>query len=186
MTIPNGLPAGPGRHAYPASARRHAPAPARSPARTAAPDDAARPAEPGARVRAISVQQPWAFAIARGGKPVSNQPAPTAYRGPVLVHASMRVDLKACDSPLVRAAGWDPRDPLATIGAVIAAAELTDVCSAAAHGDCGCGPWADPGAHHWRLGDVRPLPRPIVALGRLGLWEPAPHLVAAVHAMLSV
>lgn len=140
-------------------------------------------------MQAMSVQQPWAFAIARGGKTVSNQSLATPYRGPLLVHASMRVDLKACDSPLIQAAGWDPRDPLATIGAVIAVADLEDVCSArgprAAGGACDCGPWAEPGHHHWRLANVRALPRPIVALGRPDLWEPKASLVAEVTAMFT-
>lgn len=137
-------------------------------------------------MQAMSVQQPWAFAIARGGKTVSNQAAPTAYRGPLLIHASMRVDLKACDSPLVQAAGWDPRDPLATLGAVIAVARLDEVCSAAVRGEpCDCGPWADPSSHHWRLADIQALPRPIVALGRPELWEPKPTLVAEVELMLA-
>lgn len=137
-------------------------------------------------MQAMSVQQPWAFAIARGGKTVSNQTLPTAYRGPLLIHASMRVDLKACDSPLVQSAGWDPRDPLATIGAVIAVADLDRVCSAAAGGGaCDCGPWSERGTHHWRLTSVRALPRPIVALGRPGLWEPKPTLVTEVTAMFA-
>ncbi|RSN63905.1 MULTISPECIES: hypothetical protein [Actinomadura] len=149
-------------------------------------------------MQAISVQQPWAFAIARGGKSVSNQGAPTAYRGPLLIHASMRVDLSACDSPLVQAAGWDPRDPLAAIGAAIAVADLAAVCSATvgpAGGPsgrprggadaCACGPWAEPGRHHWHLADVRALPRPIVALGRTDLWEPSASLVAEVETMLT-
>ena len=137
-------------------------------------------------MQAISIQQPWAFAIARGGRAISNQPMPTAYRGPLLIHASMRVDLKACDSPLIRAAGWDPSDPLATIGAAIAMAELDAVCSAAPRGEsCDCGPWAEPGAYHWRLTSVRALPRPIVALGRPGLWEPSETLMSKVRTMLS-
>ncbi|MFC6885074.1 MULTISPECIES: hypothetical protein [Actinomadura] len=137
-------------------------------------------------MQAISVQQPWAFTIARGAKPVSNQGLPTAYRGPLLIHASMRVDLTACDSPLVQAAGWDPSDPLAAIGAVIAVADLEGVCSAAASGGaCDCGPWAAPGLHHWRLANVRALPRPIVALGRTDMWEPKPALVAEIKAMFS-
>ncbi|MFD0899961.1 ASCH domain-containing protein [Actinomadura sediminis] len=139
-------------------------------------------------MQAISVQQPWAFAIARGGKSVSNQGAPTAYRGPLLIHASMRVDLSACDSPLVQAAGWDPRDPLAAIGAAIAVADLAAVCSATVDGGtdgCACGPWAEPGMHHWHLADVRALPRPIVALGRTDLWEPSASLVAEVETMLT-
>lgn len=137
-------------------------------------------------MQAMSVQQPWAFAIARGGKTVSNQSAPTAYRGPLLIHASMRVDLKACDSPLIRSAGWDPRDPLATIGAIIAVADLDDVCSAGAPGaSCDCGPWAEPGSHHWHLTAVRALPRPIVALGRTDLWQPTPTLVNEVNTMFA-
>ncbi|WP_018656745.1 hypothetical protein [Actinomadura flavalba] len=133
-------------------------------------------------MRAISVQQPWAFAIARGAKTVSNRPEPTSYRGPVLVHASMRVDLTACDSALVRSAGWDASDPLATIGAVIALAELTAVCPGS---PCECGPWADAGAFHWTLDDVRPLPRPVVALGRTDLWEPSASLVTTIRTMLA-
>ncbi len=136
-------------------------------------------------MQAMSVQQPWAFAIARGGKTVSNQGLPTAYRGPLLVHASMRVDLKACDSPLIRAAGWDPRDPLATIGAVIAVADLDDVCSAR-DGSCDCGPWSERGFHHWHLTGVRPLPRPIIALGHPGLWEPHPTLLTEVNTMFAL
>jgi hypothetical protein len=149
-------------------------------------------------VQAISVRQPWAWAIARGHKTVSNQSFPTVYRGPLLVHASMRVDLRAGDSPLMHTAGWDPGDPLATLGAAVASAELDDVCSASvrdpardaaqggdhADGRCPCGAWAEPGVYHWRLSNVHPLPRPVVALGRLGLWQPPPALVADVEAML--
>jgi hypothetical protein len=140
----------------------------------------------GVRVQAISVQQPWAFAIARSGGTIANQGFPTAYRGPLLVHASMRVDLKACDHPLIQAAGWDPNDPLATIGAVIAVAELDDVCSASVHGTpCDCGPWAERGAHHWRLINIRALPRPVVALGRTDLWKPPHTLLTKVESMLT-
>ncbi|TNY36481.1 hypothetical protein [Thermomonospora catenispora] len=137
-------------------------------------------------MQAISVRQPWAFAIARGVKTVYNHPRPIAYRGPLLIHASMRVDLGSCDSPLIRSAGWDPRDPLATLGAVIALAELSEVCEEATRGrDCDCGPWAEPSACHWRLTNVRALPRPIVALGRMEPWQPRPSLVEEVHQMLA-
>ncbi|MEV4253750.1 hypothetical protein AB0J52_11345 [Spirillospora sp. NPDC049652] len=137
-------------------------------------------------MRAISVRQPWAFAMVRAGNGVFNHGSPTAYRGPVLVYASLRVDLGACDSPLILGAGWDPGDPLATVGAVIAVAGIEDVCSGAVlDGSCGCGPWAQPEAHHWRLADVAPLPRPVVALGKVGLWEPSATLVAEVQAMLA-
>jgi len=95
----------------------------------------------------------------------------------------MRVDLSACDDPQIRAAGWDPNDPLAAMGAIIAVAELTDVCAEGAA--CQCGPWAVPGEYHWKLEAVQALPRPIVALGWMGgLWEAPPSLVVNVRAML--
>jgi hypothetical protein len=37
---------------------------------------------------AISIRQPWAFAIIHGGKDIENRTWRTKYRGPVLVHAS--------------------------------------------------------------------------------------------------
>lgn len=137
-------------------------------------------------MRAISIKQPWSWAIARGHRTVSNQAVPTSYRGRLLVHASMGVDLSSCDSALIRAAGWDPADPLATLGAVIAVAELTKVCSAGAdRGRCECGPWAEQDAYHWRLSEVRALPRPVASLGWVGLWEPKATLVADVMALMA-
>jgi hypothetical protein len=137
-------------------------------------------------VRAISIKQPWAWAVARGHRKISSQMMSTAYRGPLLVHAAMRVDLGSCHSPLLRAAGWDPQDPLATLGTVIAVAELADICTAEVEGTrCDCGPWAEPGTYHWRLTEVRALPRPMVSLGWLGLWEPQTTLVTDVLAMLA-
>lgn len=57
------------------------------------------------------------------------------------------------------------------LGAVVAVVELTDICEP--DSSCDCGPWAEPGAYHWRFSDVRPLDRPVVALGRAsGLWTP--------------
>ncbi|WP_106402082.1 ASCH domain-containing protein [Actinocorallia populi] len=134
-------------------------------------------------MQAISVRQPYAWAVARGHRRLSNQPEPTSYRGTLLIHAAMRVDLDSCGLPRVRAAGWDPSDPLATLGAAIAVAELTDVCDGGSA--CACGEWAKPGECHWRLEGVRPLRRPIVALGRQGgLWTVQPSLAAEVKAML--
>ena len=39
---------------------------------------------------ALSIQQPWAEAILRGYKPVENRTWFTSYRGPLLIHASLR------------------------------------------------------------------------------------------------
>ena len=155
----------------------------------------------------LSVRQPWAWAIARGRKRVENRTWAPSYRGPVAIYASMRVDLHAAESPVLWFAGWDPDDPVAAIGGIVAIVTLADVCSAAINGeDCDCGEWADPNAFHWRLTDPQPLARPVVSIGRAGhmtdvipvraigqpgapaeesqtaLWEPGPAVVAEVTA----
>lgn len=45
----------------------------------------------------ISVQQPWAWAIVNGFKPIENRSWPTRFRGPLLVHAGKKYDEGAFD-----------------------------------------------------------------------------------------
>ena len=71
-------------------------------------------------MRALSVRQPWAWAIARGHKAILNRGRDTGFRGLVAVHSSLRIDLEASDSRLIRAVHWDPGDPAATIGGIVA------------------------------------------------------------------
>lgn len=40
---------------------------------------------------ALSVRQPWAFSILHGGKDIENRSWPTRFRGPVLIHAGLRM-----------------------------------------------------------------------------------------------
>lgn len=137
--------------------------------------------------KALSVRQPWAWAVARGHKDVENRSWTTTYRGKLLVHASMRVDLRACESALIREAGWSADDPLAAIGAIVAVVEIHEVCAASIEADdvrCACGAWAAPGHYHWQLVAQRPLHHPVLATGRLGLWQPSDELLAAVDAAI--
>jgi hypothetical protein len=39
-------------------------------------------------VKALSIRQPWAWAIIHAGKDVENRTWSTSYRGPVLIHAA--------------------------------------------------------------------------------------------------
>jgi hypothetical protein len=39
-------------------------------------------------MKALSLQQPWAWLILHGGKDIENRTWSTRYRGPVLIHAS--------------------------------------------------------------------------------------------------
>ena len=140
-------------------------------------------------MRAVSVRQPWAWAIARGYQPVLNGAADTGYRGPVAIHASFRVDLESFESDVVRRAvstAWDPADPAAAIGGIVAVVSLAGVCAAATSGaPCGCGAWARPSAYHWRLAGPRPLRWPVLAVGQAGLWELAPAVAGGVARLLA-
>ena len=42
-------------------------------------------------MRAMTVQQPWAWAIIHGGKNVENRSQPWSYRGPLAIHAGSRL-----------------------------------------------------------------------------------------------
>jgi hypothetical protein len=143
-------------------------------------------------VHALTVQQPWAYAITVGAKTVENRTWTTRYRGPLLIHAGKTVDVAAFGLRLIRelaqaqalAADLSPTMTTARFerlltpaghvrGGFVAATTLTDV-----HQDTGtcCGPWAARShpAHlpiyHWTLADTRPIDPPLGAAGRQGLW----------------
>lgn len=70
-------------------------------------------------VVALSIRQPWLDLILQGRKTVEVRSWKTNYRGPLLLHASRKVDLRACT-----AYGYHPRD-LET-GGILGVAELED------------------------------------------------------------
>jgi hypothetical protein len=112
-------------------------------------------------MKALSVKQPWAWAILQGGKDVENRTWPTSYRGPLLIHAA-RVD-----SP----GGWGYLDHLGLTlpvdpptGGIIGVVDVVDCV----HGYPS--PWALEGYWHWVL--ANPRARPFRRCpGRLGLFE---------------
>lgn len=85
-------------------------------------------------MKALSVRQPWAWAIVEGYKPVENRSRDIvgAYRGPVLIHAG-REDAGPESWHAVRALladdGHDPDDLPETLplGGIVGRAEIADV-----------------------------------------------------------
>jgi hypothetical protein len=146
-------------------------------------------------VKSLTVVQPWTWAIMRG-KPIENRTWTTSYRGTIALHAGKSWDPAGQGSPLVRsawlaagnAAGITKRHPDIVLGAVVAVADLVDICSASMRqfipSSCNCGPWAAAGQHHWKLADVRPLAEPVECRGALGLWTLPDEVEAAVVAQL--
>jgi hypothetical protein len=150
-------------------------------------------------MKSITIKAPWSWAISHGPKRIENRTWGRSYRGPLAIHAGKGWDWYGGDSPLVwdawRDAGWDvyrldPDHPAMTLGAVVAVADLVDICSESASQSmrtemrCRCGKWAARGQYHWKLANVRPLAEPVPCRGSLGLWTLPDDVEAAVAAQL--
>jgi hypothetical protein len=127
-------------------------------------------------VRALTVRQPWAAAIAHGPKRIENRtkPIPPKHLGTtILIHAGLAEDTNALPADMIR--DW-PRH----WGAIIAVADLV-ASHQAANPRC-CAPWGFPDTWHWQLENVRPVPHPILGVrGQLGLWTVDDDVLAAVQ-----
>lgn len=140
---------------------------------------------------AITVRQPWAWAIVHG-KTTENRTWKRPHRGPIAIHAGVGWDKDGAQFPYLWGA-WrrataaatplTPDAPGIHRGAVLAVADLTDICTART--GCDCGPWSFAGQNHWRLANVRPLAEPIPCKGALGLWQLPEDVDARVHAALA-
>lgn len=119
-------------------------------------------------VRALTIRQPWASAIAELGKDIENRTWGTAWRGLLLLHTSARKPSASAVHDVAALAGRAPTSN--PRGTVIATAQLAGICPP---DHCTChSPWAETGRHHWQLRDVQRLPEPITCRGALGLWVP--------------
>jgi hypothetical protein len=135
-------------------------------------------------MQALSVPQPWAWAIARGHKTHVNRAFDTCFRGPLAIYASCRAETGHVRNQAIREANGYSADPVAAIGGIVAVVSLEDVCTAGMSGrPCGCGRWAFTGSYHWQVADPHPLRLPVLALGQPGLWELAPTVAAGVARM---
>jgi hypothetical protein len=115
-------------------------------------------------MKALTIRQPWAGAIAHQTKRVENRTwkLPAKYEGArILIHAGAQLDRDA--------QVYGPH--LGVYGAVVAVATITD-CHFSVAGTC-CGPWGFERSYHWRLADVITLPEPVAAKGALGFWTPS-------------
>jgi hypothetical protein len=141
--------------------------------------------------RALTLIQPWAYAITNCGKDVENRswPAPTGpgqrmhWASTLLIHAGKTVDLDDAHSTFTRLGCLLPPAPVTS--AIVAVCRIAAVCAPwRSSSRCTCGPWAAEGQYHWQLADVFALPQPVAARGRQGLWRPEPDVLAAVEAQM--
>lgn len=122
-------------------------------------------------MKALTIRQPWAGAIAHQTKRVENRTwkLPVKHEGArILIHAGAQRDKFATVYG----------DHLDVYSAIVAIATITG-CHWAETGRL-CGPWSEPDAYHWTLADVAALPEPVPAKGMLGFWTPDEDTVNAV------
>ena len=130
-------------------------------------------------VRALSVRQPWAWAIIHGGKSVENRVWRRVPRFtlPVTlaIHAGRTPHPEGLADPRVAAAveraGLIDVESAMSLGAIVGLVTLEDV-----HPDRGCcRPWGESAPYgtaiHLVLRDPHALARPVRYQGRLGLWD---------------
>ena len=129
-------------------------------------------------MKALTVHQPYAWAILAGLKRVENRTWSTGYRGPLLIHAGRRSEQWLAEIAKLRAAGVDVPDPDELVfGAIIGQVDVVDVVQY----DPRQSQLVDPHGladDFWATGPVclilanpQIFPEPIPCRGQPGLWE---------------
>jgi hypothetical protein len=125
-------------------------------------------------MKALSVCQPWAWAIVQGIKKVENRSRPTQHRGPLVIHASRsRRYLGGHYADLLP--GLPPEAEL-DFGVLVGVVEVVDcVPLAEVEGDpFAVGPWC------WLLARARRI-RPVPFKGQVSLFNIPDGLVVRLH-----
>ncbi len=130
-------------------------------------------------MRALSIHQPWAWAILQAGKTVENRTWSTKYRGPLLVHASKsRASYdreKTLDWKTLYGVDLPPWEELVT-GAVVGVVDVVDCVSPTSSRAIRLNPWTE-GPVCWVLANPRPLAQPVSFRGAQLLFEVADELI---------
>ena len=124
-------------------------------------------------MKALSIHQPWAWAILQAGKTIENRTWQTRHRGPLLIHASksrasydreMQLDWKA-----LYGVDLPPWEELVT-GAVVGMVDVVDCVSPTSSRAIRLNPWTE-GPVCWVLANPRSLPQPVPFRGAQLLFE---------------
>ncbi|KEQ25557.1 ASCH domain-containing protein [Paenibacillus tyrfis] len=143
-------------------------------------------------MKAITIIQPWATLIALGEKKFETRSWRRKYRGPLAIHAGLKVDRELCEKEPFRSVlakhGYTA-DNLPT-GAIVATCELSNCLkidvfegiTSLYAGDSNhewieidgnelMFGWYDNGRYAWELTNVQQLPESIPAKGMQGIWN---------------
>jgi hypothetical protein len=120
-------------------------------------------------MKALTIQQPWAWAIAAGHKTVENRTWPTSYRGPLAIHAGKSTAWEVPGRREIEALGI-PVPANLTKGVILGVCDLVDVVRYDRCRELHADPWAG-GPWCWRLENFRALDEPFPCRGAQGLFE---------------
>jgi hypothetical protein len=121
-------------------------------------------------LKAITIKQPWAWAVVMGYKDVENRRRPTDRRGTVLIHAALEMDARGFEFLWELGLHRKLPDDLAR-GALIGEVRLSD---------CRYGypsEWAQPGHWQWIFTAPKEYRSPLPCMGAQGFFVPdvSPH-----------
>lgn len=124
-------------------------------------------------MRAISIRQPWAFAIFRLGKDIENRTRSTKHRGTLLIHASKTWSKAGYNFITNRLDEFVPSEKHHVFGAIIGKVNLVDCVSQSDSrwffGDYG-----------FELEDPVEFKKPIPWKGQLGIFDIPDQIVRSV------
>jgi len=137
-------------------------------------------------IPALTIWQPWASAIVLGHKRVENRTWSSSHRGPLAIHAGLRIDPDGADVLADVGVILPLRCEDLPRGAILGYVDLVDVVRYPSGGDgreaqgrlldapdpyglmldrLAMGPWC------WILRNPRVLPQPVEVKGHQGLWD---------------
>lgn len=131
-------------------------------------------------VKALTLGQPWAWAVIYGGRNVENRRWKTTYRGLLLIHAAKKAD---SDPAASAALLWtmpapemfgQPRTAWRARGAIIGLVQLADILTDSSSR------WAAVGCYHWMLEFPTAIEPALPCQGKPGLWDPPPAVLTSL------
>jgi hypothetical protein len=127
-------------------------------------------------MKALTICQPWAWAIAQGLKLVENRSWSTNYRGPLAIHAGQSIKWYSDGKQWIeRETGLLVPDYMSIDrGFVLGVVDLYDCVRYGSSRELQSDPWAS-GPWCWCLRDFRALPQPLPFSGQQGLFDIPDH-----------
>ena len=117
-------------------------------------------------IGALTLKQPWAWAVIQGYKDVENRSWRTSHRGLLLIHAGQEIDAAGFEFIWKRGLHKALPGDL-PMGRIVGSVRLADVVRGYPS------KWATRGAWHWVLSGPREFRTPLVCRGGQKLFHPA-------------